>query len=155
MYCPHCAIWLDDDLSRCTTCDRDLRPVVAALAAGESTNATGAARGAAQHERWRHQRHSFGLLLVLCSLLVGCLIPISLGLLSGVAWLGAFITLLAGLAGLLLLLGAMLLLAADGQILTAIEPRGDVTRPALPLRDPEPQVTGDVGRQGAPVRRQG
>lgn len=29
MYCPYCATGLDDSVSRCPTCDRDLRPVVA------------------------------------------------------------------------------------------------------------------------------
>lgn len=155
MYCPHCATGLDGDLSRCTTCDRDLQLVVAALAAGEPTNTAGAAPHSAQHERWRRQRHSFGLLLVLCSLLVGCLIPISLGILSGLAWLGALITLLAGVAGLLLLLGAILILAAEGQILTSIEPQGAMTRPALPLHNPEPRVTGDGGRKGVTAHREG
>jgi hypothetical protein len=155
MYCPHCATWHDGGVSRCTTCDRDLQPVVAALAAVEPTNTANEALRAAQHERWQRQRHSFGLLLVLCSLLIGCLIPISLGLFSGLAWLGALVTLLAGVAGLLLLLGAMLLLAAEGQILTSIEPQDSMGRPALPLHDLEPQVAGDRGRQGLAAHREG
>ena len=124
MYCPYCATGLDDSVSRCPTCDRDLRPVVAALACGEQTASYGQALRRSQDGRWRHQRRSIGLLLVLCSLLAGCLIPISLGLFTGLAWLGALVTLLAGMAGLLLLSGAMLLLAAEGQILTSAAPHG-------------------------------
>lgn len=153
MYCPHCATWLDGHVSRCTTCERDLQPVVAALAAGEQT--TSKAFRAAQQGHWRRQRHSMGLLLVLCSLLVGCLIPIVLGLFSGVTWLGALVTLLAGVAGLLLLLGTMLLLAAEGQILASIELRGESGRPVLPLHEPEPSLAGDVGRQGVAAHRNG
>lgn len=153
MYCPHCATWLDSGVSRCATCDCDLRPVVAALAGAAPTATLGAQSRATQHERWRRQRHSLGLLLVLCSLLVGCLIPIGLGLFSGVAWLGALVTLLAGVAGLLLLLGAMLILAAEGQILTSSEAWDEPGRPALPLHEPAPRVTDDLARQGAAAHR--
>jgi hypothetical protein len=126
--------------------------VVAALACGEQSAGYGSALRRAQDGRWRHQRRSLGL-LVLCSLLVGCLIPISLGLFTGFAWLGALVTLLVGVAGLLLLLGAMLLLAAEGQILTSVAPQGETTRLGLPLQDAEPPLTGGTGRQAAAARR--
>lgn len=153
MYCPYCATWLDGGASRCSTCERDLRPVVAALASGERPAGDGMAPGVAQDGRWRQRRHSLGLLLVLCSLLAGCLIPVGLGLFAGAPWLGALVTTLAGVAGLLLLLGAMLLLAAEGQILTSAGPRGAAARPALPLHGPG--AAGDADRQGAPARRRG
>lgn len=129
--------------------------MAAALASGEQAAGFGQALLTAQDGRWRRQRHSLGLLLVLCSLLVGCLIPISLGLFNGVSWLGALVTLLAGVAGLLLLLGAMLILAAEGQILTSVEPRGETMWPALPLREQELGAAGDADRQMLAARRQG
>jgi hypothetical protein len=155
MYCPHCGTRLEGSAPRCATCDLDLRPVAAALASGEQMASVGQAVLTAQQGRWQRQRHSLGLLLVLCSLLAGCLIPISLGLFGGASWLGALVTLVAGVAGVLLLLGAMLILAAEGQILTAPEQRGVLARPALPLREQEPGAASDMDRRAAAVRRQG
>lgn len=68
---------------------------------------------------WQHQRHALGLLLVLCSLLVGCFIPTCIGLFNGFIGLSSLILVLAGVAGVLLLLGSMLILAAEGGILTS------------------------------------
>lgn len=106
-----------------------------------------AARPGDMPRRWRRQRHGLGLLLVLCSLLVGCFIPICLGLFAGASGLGALVTLLAGVAGVLLLLGAMLLLAAEGQTLTAPEPAasaGPAAELLLPLREPPATEIAEV-----------
>lgn len=154
MYCPHCGTRFEGGAPRCTSCDRDLRPVAAALASGEQMASIGKAVLTAQQGRWQRQSHSLGLLLVLCSLLAGCLIPISLGLFSGAGWLGALVTLLAGVTGVHLLLGAMLILAAEGQILTSAEQRGEIARPALPLREQEPGAASDADRRAPAVRRQ-
>lgn len=69
-------------------------------------------------QRWKEQRRSLGTLLVMCSLLVGCLIPISIAVFGAFEVLSTIVVGLAGLAGLLLILGSMLLMAADGEILT-------------------------------------
>jgi hypothetical protein len=82
-------------------------------------------RRAAQTQRWKHQRRGWGTLLVMCSLLVGCLIPIAAGLFNNSELLGPSIAVLAGLAGLLLISGSMLLMAADGEILTAEDAPAD------------------------------
>jgi hypothetical protein len=55
----------------------------------------------------------------MCSLLVGCFIPISIGLLNGFIGLSSVVIVLAGVAGVLLVLGIMLILAAEGVILTS------------------------------------
>ncbi|GAB4192001.1 MAG: hypothetical protein OHK0022_05950 [Roseiflexaceae bacterium] len=149
MYCPHCAARLAVTDDRCPRCDLDVRPVAQLLqrhAAGEGTAAI-----RAQH--WQRQRHATGLLLVMCSLLVGCFIPLALGVFSGVSWLGALITALAGLAGVLLILGAMLILASEGVILTSTaglrsEPAGQ----AVPLL--EQDITMSTGhKEQAAARR--
>ena len=110
MYCPRCATHLAATTTRCSACDLDLQAMVQLL---HRTNHP----SASQARRWKQQRHGWGLLLILCSFLVGCLIPVSLGLLGQLTWIGSLITALAGFAGLLFVLGTMLILAAEGTIL--------------------------------------
>lgn len=145
VYCPRCTTALEHAASYCSTCRLDVRPIIAILDADASTFAYVEQTRASRYRRWRRQRHELGLLLVFGSLLVGCCIPISIGL-FGISAGGTIVTLLAGVAGVLLLLGSMLLLAAEGRILTVIEPGDDTpTAPppagwTLPLRDDAPSV---------------
>lgn len=113
MYCPQCATRLAATATRCHECNLDVQQIGQML-----RHADPAQRRAGQVQRWKQQRRSLGTLLVMCSLLVGCLIPIAIGLFSAFDALAAIITGLSGLAGLLLVIGSMLLLAADGAILT-------------------------------------
>lgn len=116
MYCPQCATHLAATATRCHECHLDVQQIGRILRHEDRPDpATGLA---GQVQRWKQQRSSLGTLLVMCSLLVGCLIPIAVGLFSNSDALSAIIPVLAGLAGLLLILGSMLLLAADGVILT-------------------------------------
>ncbi len=119
MYCPHCAARLAATDARCPRCGLDVRPIAQLLWHHSQARAAEEQEAAARAQRWRRQRHSLGLLLVMCSLLVGCLIPLSAGLFSGASWLGALIAGLAGLIGVLLILGAMLILASEGAILNS------------------------------------
>ena len=127
MYCPRCASPLAEQTERCRECGLDARPFAELLREGARAGqgAAGLHALAAQLQRWNRQRHSLGLLLILCSLLVACFIPISAGLLSGSIALGSLILVLAGFAGVLLLLGTMLILAAEGAILTSHQPPSD------------------------------
>ena len=116
MYCPQCATQLAATATRCHECNLDVQRIGQILRHEERPDpATGMA---GQVQRWKQQRGSLGTLLVMCSLLVGCLIPIAVGLFNGSNALSAILPGLAGLAGLLLVLGSMLLMAADGVILT-------------------------------------
>lgn len=129
MYCPQCATHLAATAARCHECNLDVLRIGQILRHEDRADLRDPAiRLAGQMQRWKEQRRSLGTLLVMCSLLVGCLIPIGIGLFSEFDALSAIVTGLAGLAGLLLVIGSMLLLAADGVILTG---------------DDQPQVTAD------------
>ncbi|HEY0604812.1 MAG TPA: hypothetical protein VGD58_17975 [Herpetosiphonaceae bacterium] len=111
MYCPQCATHLAATATRCHECNLDVQQIGRMLRE-PSTSLAG------QMQRWKAQRRSLGTLLVMCSLLVGCLIPISIGLFREFEALSSIVVGLAGLAGLVLVIGSMLLMAADGAILT-------------------------------------
>ena len=117
MYCPRCATRLARTATRCHECALDVEPIARLLAHPERPIASTASRDRAAIvvERWRRQRHGWGLLLVMTSLLVGCLIPICLGLFSSFAALNTLILVLAGLAGALLICGSIFLMYAVGQ----------------------------------------
>lgn len=120
MYCPQCATPLDRSIAHCPACQLDVRPIARMLAqAPERSPRLNGRQSGGMPQLWQQQRHALGLLLVLCSLLVGCLIPLSIGLLNGFTGLSSVVTVLAGLAGVLLVLGIMLLLAAEGAILVS------------------------------------
>lgn len=136
MYCPKCATNLADTATRCHGCDLDVQPIAQMLRHAHHGDAHLATqRRAVQVQRWKQQRNSWGNLLVMTSLLVGCLIPIAVGLFNNFEILGNIVVTLAGLAGLLLIGGSMLLLAADGQILAT----DDMPLPAADDRAPAQQ----------------
>lgn len=138
MYCPQCATPVAAPTTRCPTCDLDVQSIARMLGPDATHRAPESSPRSAgpMATMWQHQRHALGLLLVLCSLLVGCFIPICIGLFNGAIGLGSLITLLAGVAGVLLLLGIMLILAAEGVILTA-RPGADHADPISVQRAPE------------------
>lgn len=135
MYCPNCATPLASEPS-CPRCGLETAPVLRLL------------RGEPPADRWSRQRRALGTLTVLCSLLLGCLIPVSLALFAGRTFLTLLILLLAGMAGVLLLIGSMLLMAADGLILTGGPARRDAPR-ALPAAE----HYAEQAREPAPSRR--
>lgn len=120
MFCPRCATHLPAKASRCKSCNLNVEALGHALPTVNEPIETlrPAQQIPARMQRLKQQRHSWGLLLVLCSFLVGCLIPLSLGLFPNFSGLSALVIALAGLAGVILVLGIMLLLAAEGAILT-------------------------------------
>jgi hypothetical protein len=134
MYCPQCGTQLAPDTISCQGCDLDVRPFARMLVSESAATRQAEHPSAVEQVRhWERQRHPLGLLLVLCSLLVGCFIPICIGVFSGYAGLSALIMVLAGLAGVLLVLGTMLILASEGTILVS------TTRKEAPVeRSPRP-----------------
>jgi hypothetical protein len=118
MYCPQCGAQLAEQAERCHGCDLDVRPVARMLQAGAKRDSGNRAYPAASgnEQDWTQQRQSWGKLLIMCSLLVGCLIPIVLGFI-GFPSPGSIILVLAGLIGMLLMLGSIMLMAADREIL--------------------------------------
>ena len=118
MYCPQCATQLEGTATHCPTCNFDTRPIIQLLYPAHQI----AARSASiQSRQWKQQRHKLGMLLVMCSLLVGCFIPISIGFFDAFIDVGSLVLVLAGAAGALLIIGTMLILAAEGTILTSEE----------------------------------
>lgn len=138
MYCPRCGAQLAEQAERCHNCDFAVRPVALLLRPE-------AQRGAAREQLWSQQRQSWGKLLIMCSLLIGCFIPIALGLFSGSPLLDSIILVLAGMFGVLLMLGSIFLLAAEREILVPPQPSSaqDAARPAPALVDLGP--TDQIG----------
>jgi hypothetical protein len=110
MYCPKCATPVSDDQKYCRSCGLDLQIIsqVFTIESGEAESAkTKAPRG--RKERLR----ILGTITLMSSLMVGCLIPISLGLFHDWADLTPLILVLSGLAGLPLFAGIILLVYSD------------------------------------------
>jgi hypothetical protein len=129
MYCPRCASHLADTLGRCPECGLDVQAIAHVLHQQEhAEDRDSESRVVARSGRWKSQRHALGLLLIMCSLLVGCFIPICIGLFGSYAGLGSLLLVMAGSAGILLLLGAMLILASEGVLLTSTPPQGNWER---------------------------
>lgn len=115
MYCPNCATTLSDDQKFCRTCGLDLQVISQILDSDsqalqvESSVAEVSKTARKRKAKW----HRTGLFTVLLSLLVGCLIPISLGLLPNYEGLNQLILVLAGICGLLLFLGSILIIYSE------------------------------------------
>jgi hypothetical protein len=130
MYCPKCATPLADDQKFCRSCGFDLQVISRfftseppAIEPRESEFLPG---GGSQS--LKEKLHRRAMITIISALLVGCTIPIAIGLLSGYGWLNQLILVLSGIAGFLLFSGCIVMIYADG--LSKKEGDGGSSRPS-------------------------
>jgi hypothetical protein len=119
MYCPNCAAPLSDDQKFCRTCGSDLRKVSQVL--GEMIAGSHLADEPGESESMTDERslsrqaifERRGTITILVALLVGCLIPIIVGINMYYPGLTPLILILAGLAGIILFSGVILVIYGE------------------------------------------
>ncbi len=130
MYCPRCATPLSDDQKFCRACGLSLQ-LVSNLLTGEHLADEPDESEPKTDERFQNRKvilERRGIITIVVALLVGCLIPIIVGINMYYPGLTPLILMLAGLAGILLFSGAILLIYADG--LSKEPPSPDSSRSA-------------------------
>jgi hypothetical protein len=110
MYCPKCATPITNEQKYCRSCGLDLQIIsqVFAVESREIESTEG------ENSRGRKKRlQILGTITLMLGLMIGCLIPISLGLLHDWEGITPLILVLSGLAGLALFAGIIVLVYSD------------------------------------------
>jgi hypothetical protein len=115
MYCPNCATQSSDDQKFCRSCGFDLQVISLALATeSEPDDSDESELADSELPQSPQKRMAFlGIVALMSSLMIGCLIPICLGLFPNWSGLIPLILVLSGLAGLPLFGGVILLVYSD------------------------------------------
>ena len=115
MYCPNCATQSSDDQKFCRSCGFDLQVISLALATESEPDDSDVLELAdSEDPESRKKRMALlGIVALMSSLMIGCLIPICLGLFPNWSGLIPLILVLSGLAGLPLFGGIILLVYSD------------------------------------------
>jgi zinc-ribbon domain len=115
IYCPNCATQSSDDQKFCRSCGFDLQVISLALATeSEPDDSDELELADSEFPQNRQKRMVFlGIAALMSGLMIGCLIPICLGLFPNWSGLTPLILVLSGLAGLPLFGGVILLVYSD------------------------------------------
>ena len=112
MFCPKCAAPQTANQKFCRSCGLNLE-VVSGIVADESKIEKLKLDSASIEldKNRRNRRQSFGVIVIITSLLVGCVIPIVIGL--GLSDSNSIIMILAGIAGFLLFSGVIMTIYSE------------------------------------------
>jgi hypothetical protein len=115
IYCPKCATPLSEEQKFCRACGFDMQIVSRVLGREPASNAPDQPESADSNplESRRTKTEMRGLLTLFSALMMGCLIPISMGLFPNWPGLNNLIILLGGVAGFLLFGGILQLVYSD------------------------------------------